>query len=1376
MHFFLRRLHLLILAACLGLVVTVSGDPPEWWSQVDAQGFRVIDPNITDSNPKGPANIGQAKHMAKRALDALRPILPAVTSQIEAELVGPEKPIPNWDPPEDQSGRDKNHAPLLIGQLKAISAPFYDALNTAAPLWLDNESEIQAEKGQLQLNGTKDPDPNHPEHYYPWTFAETDDQNKAIATIGQLKAVFSLRFERDSDSSGFSDLLEINYFVQTGIDPNGDIDGDGLTNLQEYLLGTSPVIRDTDGDGIADKLDAAPLLGYPTFSDADGDGIADSDDSTPNDPRGAPPAISSQTASGSTTVNVVAGEPLVFLLTVDNPTGPPVTASNLKLFVGGAEETAVFSPVGTNQFSLAWDAKTHANYPDEILQSIAVRFQDSQHATAWLALARCDVAEWEGLVAGARNAHPNESWSVTIASHLNGAKINPGNGVHYSPAWVSRTSGDTFWYRGPKLMKLLDFDSKVQKGDVNIADSVYPFFLISQKSDGNYEGTRMIDMGLSAAHPVHQDFFSNHVGAKLRISSNSHSLPLDVGKTGFISYPESQMGEGYAYPFEIFKPKEIGGEDGVYAGFCEVMMPRSARRLRQFNFYPGTHPSDPVFFSTTTLAAKVAAKIIPHTAGTLGGSGLPMNPGDATPLVPMASGTWHRFVLKVGLDAVAVSDGLEIVLGTGIGGGVAPQPGFEIQKRTATGFEPITVSTDGKILLAPGTGQYQELTSPAGMELFIKRAVTVTDLHELRIQLTPKNAEWEHPTVAQADLLPAEIVSDWNRDGEINVADRGKVTGENPWRFWINDNDDAGTVDGSDIPNGGTNGQDNQINGIRDLVDWFPLHLDIKSILENFPSATHEYFLENEDNALNALETTLAPANSGNYLKAELGEPGHRDNPNGIALAHWSYYREIHGRNAKLSADFLTGIKNGTGGILILEANKATSKPLRLVVRKKSGGQEVLETQFPLSVSGVEKMYRHLNILGPNGQSGGMSTNLDEPINQPDAEANSKNFVFVHGYNVNPNQARGWNAAMFKRLWHSGSRAKFTGLTWYGYESQGSVPGHPDVTPNYQANVLNAFATASALKDGLEPLEGEVYIAAHSLGNIVVSSAMHDFGFAAEKYFLIDAAVAKESYDETEEQRLIMSNPWWEDYDDQLRATDWHLLPWPENDWRAKLTWVNRLKDIGNAYNFYSSGEEVLKNPQHGPSPLPISAEGVWAAQEKRKGFGLTGQILTSTYGGWDTNKHVDYGIRVTHGGVLVDFIPRTQVELGPVDGAFKQKLMQIPFFNTGFDPVTGQTLGTAPNDIADLLGPNGSDYASPPQKRNTLLAEMIPAQTTAAGSNSINSFGNDRNFDMNAMKTGWPATRPPGSGWWHSDLQNVSYTYTFLAFDKITETANLSN
>jgi hypothetical protein len=43
----------------------------------------------------------------------------------------------------------------------------------------------------------------------------------------------------------------------TAYDPNSD--SDGLTTLQETALGTSPLLADTDGDGVNDALDPFPL-------------------------------------------------------------------------------------------------------------------------------------------------------------------------------------------------------------------------------------------------------------------------------------------------------------------------------------------------------------------------------------------------------------------------------------------------------------------------------------------------------------------------------------------------------------------------------------------------------------------------------------------------------------------------------------------------------------------------------------------------------------------------------------------------------------------------------------------------------------------------------------------------------------------------------------------------------------------------------------------------------------------------------------------------------------------------------------------------------------------------------------------------------------
>jgi hypothetical protein len=60
----------------------------------------------------------------------------------------------------------------------------------------------------------------------------------------------------DSNGDGFTDYTA----VQMGWDPISlDSDGDGLSNVTELSLGTDPFLADTDGDGVSDQVDAHPL-------------------------------------------------------------------------------------------------------------------------------------------------------------------------------------------------------------------------------------------------------------------------------------------------------------------------------------------------------------------------------------------------------------------------------------------------------------------------------------------------------------------------------------------------------------------------------------------------------------------------------------------------------------------------------------------------------------------------------------------------------------------------------------------------------------------------------------------------------------------------------------------------------------------------------------------------------------------------------------------------------------------------------------------------------------------------------------------------------------------------------------------------------------
>jgi hypothetical protein len=45
----------------------------------------------------------------------------------------------------------------------------------------------------------------------------------------------------DADGNGINDDWEVAHFGHIGIDPNANPDGDGMTNLQEFLAGTDPI-------------------------------------------------------------------------------------------------------------------------------------------------------------------------------------------------------------------------------------------------------------------------------------------------------------------------------------------------------------------------------------------------------------------------------------------------------------------------------------------------------------------------------------------------------------------------------------------------------------------------------------------------------------------------------------------------------------------------------------------------------------------------------------------------------------------------------------------------------------------------------------------------------------------------------------------------------------------------------------------------------------------------------------------------------------------------------------------------------------------------------------------------------------------------------
>jgi len=659
-------------------------------------------------------------------------------------------------------------------------------------------------------------------------------------------------------------------------------------------------------------------------------------------------------------------------------------------------------------------------------------------------------------------------------------------------------------------------------------------------------------------------------------------------------------------------------------------------------------------------------------------------------------------------------------------------------------------------------------------------------------------------------LVPAQFRVDFNRDGVIDISDlpgapdREFVDKQLPYFFWVNDDDDAGETGGDDIPGqppGRADAGNDHVDGMRDLVDFFPVFLDIKQLLAVLPPASGvTYQLAQQDGALGFVCTDLTPATAGRYL---------RDVATATALTD-ARVTPIPPEGTPLPPAFLEQIRLGDKGVILVEASARSTAPLVLAVCR--GTERIATLELPLSIDSVEGMFRHVNLCGAAGitpatQSRGGAPNWDDRL------SSDKVVLFVHGYNVNQQQARGWQAEMFKRLWWAGSRARFWGVTWFGSESQVGT-----ITPDYHSNVVNAFATAPQLASFIAALRSDgaadITVAAHSLGNMVASSAIVDHRAAVTRYIMLDAAVAAEGYDAAEQQPATAganlphtdwNRKWPDPYPATLWASEWYHR-FPDDDGRHRLTWAERFGDRGAAafYNFYSSGEEVLAADEG----LTRSIGGVlarelyhflfqdepngtqaWVYQEKLKGRTISGRIVGSAYGGWGFNT---FEFRRAPdvpglGPLLAPSNMSAEQAQAALDRFPDTVLREVPFFNPGDDDEevaswvpgaqAGGSLMLLREPLGNLYGPDGTNFAS--RHRDTLLARMIPAMSLAAGREPVEKLtreaGEERNFNLNNLKTGWPAERGADKDWRHSDLRDVAFVYVKDFYKEFVRLAALS-
>jgi uncharacterized Zn-binding protein involved in type VI secretion len=695
-------------------------------------------------------------------------------------------------------------------------------------------------------------------------------------------------------------------------------------------------------------------------------------------------------------------------------------------------------------------------------------------------------------------------------------------------------------------------------------------------------------------------------------------------------------------------------------------------------------------------------------------------------------------------------------------------------------------------------------------------------------EVTPM-APGNYTFYVRAYQLGQLLVVDNNRDGQINLDNSDATTAINPYRFWINDSKESGdVVSGAEdqIPGQSSSSANyswNHVNGRSDLVNFFPVALCLSNILQLLPpSSGYEYHLYQADSAsiggaVKFVYTSLTLTNAFDYLTntASFGYGTNFDeaamNADTIPVDH----------DVVLDTNFLTYIQdNGGMGVILVEGCAATPHPLMLEIWRN--GKLLAGAPLYLSLSGVEQMYRHKNLRdgadAPSGLAGDLTvrdndaslpTQMSEPSNYPDSLYNrwffnERWFIFVVGSNVGGKNARGWESEVFKRMYWSGNKAKFVGVSWYG-DPYGD---DNDVLFDYQMAVRNAFTTAPSLASFVNNLSGNKTIAGHSLGCGVIASAIADSDMNVNNACLMDAAFAQECFDGDADDNLTAMRPAaWQDYSTNLWAANWHER-FDASDARSTLTWRNRFTNsISKVYSFYSSTEDVLGEYDDTPTAAVVqnafqalSGGGIasmgayaWTIQEKCKGNKLNILVYAhagSDYGGWGFNVFDGYltNYPIWYVPVIDGRLAKTPAQIGTVTQDLLDGSRYNPLFKSGWgnyyfdDPAeidvdTDSSHFTGPSWIMGLYTTSGGNtIAADPAKRAQLLAEAIPALSLPVGAHNVTQLG-DNNFNMPVQFTDgthWPRNIPNGvPEWRHSDMGQVAYPYLHTFYGQLVSISN---
>jgi hypothetical protein len=979
---------------------------------------------------------------------------------------------------------------------------------------------------------------------------------------------FRLRSDISSDGSGLPDWWELEYFGHTGIDPYADPDGDGWNNLQEFQNGTSPTAFNTPPapQGLTVSYNAnnntaavnwlpspGPVTGY-TITDSAGNATNVSATATSfQNVVGASVGgytVTADYAGGNSAASSVALHPsppnyafingahgYVNLVLYD----PPADLSDVIIHRTSQQSTSYINGVLVK----FWPVGSAANYPNDLADGDF----DIPAASFTNGIAAIPAAQMFSF----------GSYNLTVQTIRS-------NGLS-SAVWT-----------GSYVYNNVFVDGRAQLKDnlrfrLRAASDNGPFEVFPTLEPTNYVYAGFYDSYsyFSPLQPFSENnYFRNFVfdANNLLTTNSTDNVYNGIEIAGaLIGMPAT--GVFYAYPYDT-----IYYDDDSYFVDTDVALSSTPGWQADFSGFITTNglPSAPA----SVLTASLSQYILPdYDAVTIGYSpasdqnfnGLnclaqlavvytnnqfvyvTQSPG-AAPLSEVMYLDYDQPDLQVA-DYYFARPGIDPL----------PEQGFNARPSpfSPTNTTPLMIAGVGQPM--PQIAGYAKLAVTNGysgvygyLGQYFDKAYQITNgvvtTNSAGVLSPYGNFFATQPGAAALVTMPdvdtgqrgtnivyaISLNMDANHDGNMDLSFNGTdaTSQSQPYTFWANNNYDRWDYDGVFL----TPEQDDLLtNGVadcnytdffgnriipdtRDLEDFARLWVCgvTSNLLAALPSGSTVTLSWGDVGSPNPGNPTIdlfqaADADGGiGYLTNETIATEQIDSAQAAYVG-----RVSPGQSIQLNANFFgstwrgdhfiwCGVSNGTGGLILTIAD--------------ASGNVLGQTTAYIQIQDIKNMYERWTVGDEPGvaplanaipATEGLSVGASAFEYTPPQNTNTPYILVVHGYNMAVWEKDTYAQTAFKRLYWQGYQGRFGAFNWPTFNNPFQFDASESQAWQSGLGLLNLLTKLNA------EYPGNVYLLAHSMGNIVAGEALKEAetNYVVNTYIAAQGAVPAHCYDPT---------------------------------------------------------------------------------------------------------------------------------------------------------------------------------------------------------------------------------------------------------------------